>query len=274
MQILGIEIKKAQKPEQKTAPYHYETQYNGQNGIILDGKAIARNHATYSRMFRINTDIRRCVKEISETSAKSGYDTKQILTDGSDKDISVPQFEQALKASGGFKHIKDEIIKNLSIFGNAYIRKHNNARGQGVKYTVLDSRYISITTDSELIPLRYQYNPPFKQGGVQTYQPEEIIHIKDTTDPDNPVFGMTIMETLVLDVMGDEEASLSNYHFFGNDSIPSALFVLKEGLTKDQAKDQFDLVKEALSGGHNKHKNIVSQAITDVKPIRQDHTDM
>ena len=116
MEIFGIEIK-AKPKAGKAAAVAYETQYSSQNGAILDGKQIARNNATYSRMFRINTDIRRCVKEISETTAKSGYQLKQVLlTDGREKDVSVPEFEAALKASGGFKRLKDEIIKNLSVF--------------------------------------------------------------------------------------------------------------------------------------------------------------
>lgn len=273
MNIFGISLKKAKKQE-KASNYQYSTQYVGQNGFILDGKQIARNYLTYSKMFRINTDIRRCVKEISETSAKSGYDIKRKLGDGREKDQDVPDFEECMRESGGFNVLKSEIIKNVSIFGNAYIRKHMNVRGGIIKLSVLDSRYVSITTDPELNPLRYQYAPPYKKGSAESYEMIEIIHIKDTIDPDNPAFGMSIMETLVLDVMWDEEASLSNYHFFGNDSIPSALFILKDGLSNDQAKDQYEQVKEALSWGHNKHKNIVSQAIQDVKPIRQDHTDM
>ena len=251
----------------------YTTQFANQNGTILDGKNIARNNATYSIMFRINTDIRRCIKEISETSVKSWYEIKLTQWNGKDKSVEVPEFEKVLKASGGFKNIKNEIIKNLSLFGNAYIRTRRNVR-TALKYEVMDSRYVAIITDYELNVLRYQYAPPYKKGEVITLMPEEVYHIKETVDMDNPAMGMTIMETLVLDVMGDEEASQSNYHFFGNDSIPSALYILKEWLTADQQKDIFQNIKETLQGGHNKHKNIVSGAITDVKPIRQDHTDM
>ena len=42
------------------------------------------------------------------------------------------------------------------------------------------------------------------------------------------VFGTTILETLVLDVLGDEEANLLNYFWFENDAIPSSLYVLKD----------------------------------------------
>lgn len=200
MQIFGVEIKRKTQTE-KSAPIAYETQFSAQNGLILDGKQIARNNATYSRMFRINTDIRRCIKEISDTSVKSGYEIHNKLKSGKEKVVTVPEFEAALKASGGFKRIKDDIIRNIIVFGNAYIRIHSNVRKQGIKYTVLDSRYVSIITDSDLTPIRYQYNAPFGKTGVQTYTVEEIMHVRDTTDIDNPAFGMTILETLVLDVM-------------------------------------------------------------------------
>ena len=69
-----------------------------------------------------------------------------------------------------------------------------------------------------------------------------------TRDIDNPVFGMTMMETLVLKVFMTEEADLSNYHFFGNDSIPSAIYVLKDGLSSDQTKEQFEIISNMLKG--------------------------
>ena len=53
------------------APVGYATAYANQNGIILDGKAILRNNRTYSIMYRINTDIRRCIIEITNTTMKS-----------------------------------------------------------------------------------------------------------------------------------------------------------------------------------------------------------
>jgi len=82
------------------------------------------------------------------------------------------------------------------------------------------------------------------------------------------------LEALVLDVMGDEEAGQSNYHFFVNDNIPSAVYVLREGLTKEQQEQQMKIIGDGLKGGHNKHKSIVSSAVEDVKPIRQNHDDM
>lgn len=274
MKFLGIELKRTEK-EDKASPIGYVTQYANQNGVILDGKEIARNNRTYGIMFRINPDIRRCVIEIQQTTAKSGYETHKLMkTTANEKVVTVEEFESALGKSGGFRHIKNEMIKNLAIFANAFIRKHNNARKQAIKYSVLDSRYVSIITDFELNPLRYQYSPPIYKGKIEEFLPEEIIHVKELIDIDNPLFGISIMETLVLDVMGDEQSGQSNYYFFANDNIPAAVYVLKDGLTKEQQQDQMKIIGDGLKGGHNKHKALVSGAVNDVKPIRQVHDDM
>lgn len=180
-------------------------------------------------MYRINPDIRRCVVEIQQTTAKSGYELKkQLKTEGKEKVVTNEQFEAALQRSGGFRQLKNDLVMNLSIFANGFIRKHMNARKQPLKYSILDSRYVTIFTDSELNVLRYQYQPPVLKGKIETFLAEEIIHVRENRDIDNPLYGISILEALVLDVMGDEEAGQSNYHFFVNDNIPSAVYVLRE----------------------------------------------
>jgi HK97 family phage portal protein len=275
MKILGFDIN-FQREKKDVLTGGYSTQYaNAQANILFDGKEIARNFRTYGIMYRINPDIRRCVVEIQQTTGKAGYQLKkQLKTDGKEKEITNDQFELALQRSGGFRQLKNDLVMNLSIFANGFLRKHMNARKQPIKYSVLDSRYVTIFTDSELNVLRYQYQPPVLKGKIETFLPEEIIHVRENRDIDNPLYGISILETLVLDVMGDEEAGQSNYHFFVNDNIPSAVYVLREGMTKEQQEQQMKIIGDGLKGGHNKHKSIVSSAVEDVKPIRQNHNDM
>lgn len=275
MKILGFDIN-FQREKKDVLTAGYSTQYaNSQANILFDGKEIARNFRTYGIMYRINPDIRRCVVEIQQTAGKAGYQLKkQLKTDGKEKEITNVQFEAALQRSGGFRQLKNDLIMNLSIFANGFIRKHMNARKQPLKYSILDSRYVTIFTDSELNVLRYQYQPPVLKGKIETFIPEEIVHVRENRDPDNPLYGISILEALVLDVMGDEEAGQSNYHFFVNDNIPSAVYVLKDGMDAKEQERQMKIIGDGLKGGHNKHKSIVSSAVADVKPIRQNHNDM
>lgn len=243
----------------------------------IDGKEISRGFGTYYIMYRRNTDIRRAVYELQETAMKSGYEIrKKNRTDNTkEKVVENIEFARAMELSGGENRIKKDIIKNLKVFATVFIRRAEyNARGQVIKYEVLDTRGVTVITDSDLNVVRYMYKNPKIPGKVFKYEKKDIIQYFDDSDLDNPIFGISILETIVPDVLGDEEAALSNYYFFNNDSIPSALYILEPGLTPTQQDEATERIKKILSGGHNKHKNITSAQIKDVKPIRQEHTDM
>lgn len=196
-------------------------------------------------MYRNNVDIRRAIMEKQETSMKDGYEVRRELADGTEEVVEALTFEQAMNASGGIHQIKDKIIASLDIFGNAYIRKINNVRAV-MKYEVLDARQVTIFTDSDLNPTKYMYRNPAKKGIVENYDPESIIHIKPYSDLDNPLFGISPLETIVVDVLGDEEASLMNHAFFKNDGIPSALYIFKEGVTDEVKQQTIDQIKKSL----------------------------
>jgi len=260
------------KTEEKSVAY--SLRYGNYDGTILDGQKIARNNAQFYKMYRINTDIRRAIKEKQETSMKSGYEIRRKVKGKAEEEVvEAPEFEWTMERSGGANKLKNDFVKALDLFGYAFIRRVYNVRNIK-KYEVLDGRFVSVVTDSDLIPIRYIYKNPAQKGKTDSYSADDIITVKDDDDLDNPVFGISPLETIVVDVLGDEEANLSNYAYFQNDGIPSALYVLQPWLTANQQKDIYDQIQETLKGWHNKHKSLASSAIVDVKPINGGHTDM
>ena len=265
MKLFGFELKKATETKSVSSVY-------SSNGINLDGKSIARNFGTYGKMWRINTDIRRCVAEKCETAMRGGFELQKVnKTDGVKKVAYDPDFLDAL---GNVGELKTKIITTLEIFGDVFIRRKRNIRKKVIGYEVLDTRYISIVTDSFLVPIRYLYERRAQNTYAQeVYTPEDIFHASNGYNFDNVLFGVTIMETLVLDVLGDEEANLVNYFWFENDAMPSSLYVLKDGMLEDQQRETIENIKSTLKGGHNKGKSIMTNGVSDVKPIAQPHTD-
>lgn len=264
--------KKNANTEEKSVAY--SLRYGNYDGTILDGQKIARNNAQFYKMYRVNTDIRRAIKEKQETSMKSGYEIRRKVKGKAEEEVvEAPDFEGAMERSGGAFKLKNDIVKSLDLFGYAFIRRVYNVRNI-LRYEVLDGRFVSVVTDSDLVPVRYIYKNPAQKGKTENYDAEDIITVKNDDDLDNPVFGISPLETIVVDVLGDEEANLSNYAYFQNDGIPSALYVLQPGLTAEQQKSIYDQIQETLKGGHNKHKSLASSAIVDVKPINGGHTDM
>lgn len=63
--------KSAKTPELKEAATVYTDNGTAQT---LDGKQIARNVATYSRMWHVNVDVFRCIREKQETAMSAGFE--------------------------------------------------------------------------------------------------------------------------------------------------------------------------------------------------------
>lgn len=275
MRLFGFEIDVKAAPRHNGTELPFSTEYSNGNFGNLDGTKIAYDNRTYVKMYRRNTDVRRCVEEKQQTAMKDGYEIRKVnRTDGKEKAVKYEPFEEALKRSGGAAFLKDEIVKNLEIFGNAFVRIRRSSLGTAPhSFEALDARYVSVATDSDLVPVRYMYRNPVKRGAVEEIMAADVVHAKGSTDPDNPVFGMTVLETLVVDVLGDEEAAMANYAFFTNDGIPSALYVFKENLTQQAKDDAIKQIRDMLQGGHNKHKSLASTAVNDVKLIGNGHTD-
>lgn len=105
----------------------YGTRYQSYDGTLIDGKTIVRNNAMYYKMYRVNTDIRAAIKAIRRTSMRDGYEyRKEVKTTGDSKVVPAPYFDAAIKASGGMRKVKNEIIKNFQLYGNVYILKIYN----------------------------------------------------------------------------------------------------------------------------------------------------
>lgn len=66
---------------------------------------------------------------------------------------------------------------------------------------------------------------------------------------------------------------MMNYYWFQNDSIPSALYVLKEGMEEEDKKRTINTIRGQLTGGHQKNKSIVSEAVVDIKQMENGKVD-
>lgn len=96
MKIFGFEIKRNGNTSQEVKT-NVSTHYVTPDGIIVDGEKIARDLRTYYTLYRINTDVRRCIAEICKTSAKSGYEVyKQLKTEERKKLYKDPKIDFAL----------------------------------------------------------------------------------------------------------------------------------------------------------------------------------
>ncbi len=273
MKFLGFDIRKAKEEKGYHMPDYssFQSMLGFGNGLDL-----SRNMKNFYLMYRINSDLRRCVQEIQQTAGKDEWKlVKHIESSDYEKEIYDKNVEDVLNFGKGWNVLKNEILKHYLISGNVFVEKlyRSDRSEKVVGFNVLDTRYMSIVCDKQYNPIKYIYRD-IKNNQTIEFLPQTILHFGDNIDFDNPAFYMSLLEGIVPDVFGDDQASISNAYFFQNDAMPSSLYILEEWLSVEQQEQVMWFIKAQFSGGHNKHKNLVSGNIRDVKPLTQNHTDM
>lgn len=146
-----------------------------------------------------------------------------------------------------------------------------NPYGDIIDWQTLDPRTITIFLDKYGEVTRYTQRVG---ANFEHFEPNEIFHLVEMSDPDNEHLGLSRIETLVYDVMGDNEAMKSNYFFFKNNAVPNTIVILEDGIDDEQYEKAIASMKAQFSGGANRHKVSTNIGIKDIRTIGQTYKDM
>ncbi len=218
----------------------------------------------YYSLYRKNTDIRTAIQKLGDTVGKGGY----FLVENDEK-VDNPLIENAMKY---LELHRSTIIRDLWIGGNAYIVPIVNPFGQMIDVQILDPRTVYVIADKYGEVLGYVQKS--SKWELVPFAVWELYHLVDTRDHDNEIIGMSRVETLIYDVMGDDEASKSNYAFFKNNAIPNTLIILDDDISDDSLKTAVAQLKEQFAGGANRHKISANRGIKDIKQLSNSMKDM
>jgi HK97 family phage portal protein len=217
------------------------------------------NTALYYKLYRENTDLRRCVEELYQTSWKDWYKLYQW-----ENELRNSNIENILNFENWFWMLKAIIIRDLQIAWNVFILPVRNWLNNIIWYQVLDPRTIRVVANKYWEVIRYIQT---RWWNTQEFWADEIFHFKDMIDPDNEVIWISKIETLVYDIMADKESWRSNYAFFKNNAIPSTLITLENDLDENEVRNAINTLKQQFSWGSKRHKITASMWIKDVKQL-------
>jgi phage portal protein BeeE len=95
----------------------------------------------------------------------------------------------------------------MDLTGNRYIFKVRNEAREVIGIQPLDPRYLTIVADEFGNIYGYLYRV---RGNYQSFEKDDVVADKMDSDPDNEIYGFSIMHSLVVDIMADDEASKAN----------------------------------------------------------------
>lgn len=217
-------------------------------------------------LYKKNSDLRRCINEIQETTWLYWY---RIINENWDE-INDEKINLILN---NFQEIKNLIIRDIIVAWHCFILKETNNFWQIVNLDTIDPRTVYIVANEYWDILKYIQKVKWQFVEFSNLQ---INQEKLESDPDNEIFWLSVIEWLSIDILADNESALSNYHFFKNWAIPSSLIILEDWLDQndEEIKQIIENMKKQFSWWKNKHKNSILSWIKDIKQLQQTMTDM
>ena len=232
---------------------------------------IDTNINVYYNLYRANTDLRRVIEELCQTSWKDWYKIYKWEWEN-EVELEDPAYiDDVLEYWDWFLTLKSKIVRDLQISWNVFILNILNWSNQIIGFQVLDPRTMRVVANKYGETIWYIQRVRWQ---TESYSIDEIFHFKDMVDHDNEIMWISKIETLCYDIMADKEAGRSNYSFFKNNAIPSTIIYLDNEMDETEQKIALEQLKNQFSWWENRHKVSASSWIKDVKVIWQSMKDM
>lgn len=223
-------------------------------------------------IWRNSVDLFAAVREISENVGQAGYKWLNVADAESDPNpSSVKLAEFVLNAKKTFRQLKRNIMRDAYVAGSAFVQIERNASGSVLGLQEIDPRTLKVVTDKYGTILKW-----IQQVKADTvmFEPGEVLPFANFSDPDNPVFGISPVETAVWEIRSDQAAVINNYAFFQNSAVPAAQYILEEGLTDTEVKKTIELINDQLKGSENRHKSAALKGVKEIKILGISPKDM
>lgn len=256
-----------------------KTDYHRKNFIwstrdlpFFENKDFVVSKENFLQLYETNADISGAVRKISHNVSKFWLYLEDIewnvLKD------RVRDFEAMdLFKVPTFQDFKRDLFKNYLITGELYIVPMFNLYEEVVWFQILDSRMMTKIYDSDWNIVEFVQSN-FVSWHIIEFKPRQLAYFIYDHSMYNEKDWRSILTGLMYDVLNDLSAVRSNYFYYQNSAVPSAILVLNQSMTDEEmqnAKDQFDAQYKWLE---NSHKMLIWAGIDDIKTLSFSPRDM
>lgn len=225
---------------------------------------------TYYVLYQYNGDVRQAIQKISNGVARNGI----YLEDNQRKTIESNELTDevySLFQAPTFLKWKKDLYRNYMLSWELYIIPIKNEFDTTIWFEILDSRMCSKTVDQYGVIQSFTVSSNWYS---QIYKPNQLAYFKREDSVNYSVNWMWVLNGCIYDALSDLEAMKTNYSFYQNSAIPSAMLLLDDNLSPEEyqnAKDQFEA---QFRWSSNQHKTMVAGGVKDIKTISLTPRDM
>jgi len=225
---------------------------------------------TYYTLYEYNGDIRQAIQKISNWVARNWIYLQDNQRKTIENNIITDEVYWLFQAPTFLKW-KKELYKNYMLSWELYFLPVYNDWWIAIWFDVVDSRMVSKTVNEYGV---IQYFTVSSDWREERYSPREIAYFKREDSVHNQADWMWVLSWCIYDALADLEAQKTNYSFYQNSAIPSALLVLDDNMTPEEMQNAKDQFEAQYKWSNNQHKTLIAWWIKEIKTISLSPRDM
>lgn len=225
---------------------------------------------TYYQLYEFNWDIRQAIQKISNWVARNWIYLQNNQRQTIENNIITDEVFDLFKAPTFLKWKKD-LYRNYLLSGELYVAPIKNEAWTTIWFDIFDSRLVSKTVDPYWVIEKFTVS---SQWYTKTYLPNELAFFKREDSVNSSVDWMWVLNGCIYDALSDLESMKTNYSFYQNSAIPSAMLLLDEWLSPEEMKNAKDQFEAQFKWSNNQHKTLIAGWVKDLKTISLTPRDM
>ena len=225
---------------------------------------------TYYQLYEFNWDIRQAIQKISNWVARNWIYLQNNQRQTIENNIITDEVFDLFKAPTFLKWKKD-LYRNYLLSGELYIAPIKNESWTTIWFDIFDSRLVSKTVDPYWVIQKFTVS---SQWYTKSYKPEELAFFKREDSVNSSVDWMWVLNWCIYDALSDLESMKTNYSFYQNSAIPSAMLLLDEWLSPEEMQNAKDQFEAQFKWSNNQHKTLIAGWVKDLKTISLTPRDM
>lgn len=224
----------------------------------------------YYDLYKYNGDIRQAIQKIANAVSRNWIYLQDNNKKTIESEILTDDVFDLFKAPTFLKWKKD-LYRNYFLSWELYIIPVKNLEWWVIGFNILDSRTVSKTVNPFGVITQYKVT---SRWYTQIFKPDELAYFKREDDTWDSVNWMWVLNGAVYDWLSDLEAMRTNYYFYQNSAIPSAMLMLDDTLSPQEMQNAKDMFEAQFKWTKNQHKTIVAWWVKDIKTISITPRDM
>lgn len=203
------------------------------------------NWDTYLQMYKTHPIVRAAIDKIAKSATTSGY---QFLPRDTTKPVNAKDVETLsliFARSSALKVLRATYV-DLLIFGDSFWHIVKSRNDAPYSFSRVSPKYVTVVFDTAINDVSQYIIRNADTNQEEAFPAEEVVHFR-LYDPDNDIWGLSLLESLKATVTQDLYAQTYNASFFENSAQTGIIFNMRGASNEEIVRNREFLKQEYVT---------------------------